>query len=121
VTAGRIILCVREVLGSRVLLLEGRDGKLWKDHTRNCAPCPLPHIDGTVYPGTSHIPTGLRCRLYGSANVVLLWLFVIFALQGGTWSVLLHHSQRSYLDSGLAQSVLGVLGVSRKGLAIKIC
>jgi hypothetical protein len=60
-TEGRIILRVREVLGSRVILLEGRDGKLWKDHTRNCAPCHLPHIDGTVHPGTSHIPIGLRC------------------------------------------------------------
>jgi hypothetical protein len=55
VTAGRIILRVREVLGSGVLLLEGRDGKLWKDHTRNCAPCHLPHIDGMVHPDTSHI------------------------------------------------------------------
>jgi hypothetical protein len=34
VTAGQVILRVREVLGSRVLLLEGRDGKFWKDHTR---------------------------------------------------------------------------------------
>jgi hypothetical protein len=66
VTAGRIILRVCEVLGSGVLLLEGRDGKFWKDHTRNCAPCHLPHIDGTVHPGTSHISTGLKCRLCGS-------------------------------------------------------
>jgi hypothetical protein len=35
VTAGRIILRVREVLGSGVLLLEGCDGKFWKDHTHN--------------------------------------------------------------------------------------
>jgi hypothetical protein len=68
VTTGRIILRVHEVLGSGVLLLEGCDGKVWKDHTRNCAPCHLPHIDGTVQPGTSHIPTGLRCRLYGSTK-----------------------------------------------------
>jgi hypothetical protein len=46
VTARRIILRMREVLGSRVLLLEGCDGKLWKDHARNCAPCHLPYIDG---------------------------------------------------------------------------
>jgi hypothetical protein len=39
-----------------------------KDHTRNCAPCHLSHIDGTVHPGTSHIPAGLRCRLCGSAK-----------------------------------------------------
>jgi hypothetical protein len=68
VTAGRIILRVREVLGSGVLLLEGRDGKLWKDHTRNYAPYHLPHIDGMVHPSRSHIHTGLRCRLCGSAK-----------------------------------------------------
>jgi hypothetical protein len=66
VTARRIILRVREVLGSGVLLLEGRDGKFWKDHTRNCAPCHLPHIDGTVHPGTSYISARLKCRLCGS-------------------------------------------------------
>jgi hypothetical protein len=66
VTAGRVILRVREVLGSGVLLLEGRDGKFWKDHTCNCAPCHLPHIDGTVHPGTSHISARLKCRLCGS-------------------------------------------------------
>jgi hypothetical protein len=65
-TAGRVILRVREVLGSRVLLLEGRDSKFWKDHTRNCAPCYLPHIDGTVHLSASHISAGLKCRLCGS-------------------------------------------------------
>jgi hypothetical protein len=59
---------VREVLGSRVLLLEGRDGKFWKDYTRNCALYHLPYIDGMVHPGISHISTGLRCRLCGSAR-----------------------------------------------------
>jgi hypothetical protein len=80
VTTGRIILRVREVLGSGVLLLEGRDSKFWKDHTRNCALCHLPHIDGTVHPGTSHISAGLKCQLCGS-----LWehgfLFFFFRLQ----------------------------------------
>jgi hypothetical protein len=66
VTVGRVILRVREVLGSGVLLLEGRDGKFWKDHTHNYAPCYLPHIDGTVHPSTSHISVGLKCRLCGS-------------------------------------------------------
>jgi hypothetical protein len=68
VIAGQIILQVREILGSGVLLLEGRDSKFWKDHTCNCAPCHLPHIDGTVHPGTSHIFAGLRCRLCGFAR-----------------------------------------------------
>jgi hypothetical protein len=48
VIAGRTILRVREVLASRVLMLEGRDGVVWKDHVRNCAPCHLPNVDGTV-------------------------------------------------------------------------
>jgi hypothetical protein len=68
VTVGRIILRVCEVLGSGVLLLEGRDGKFWKNHTHNCAPCHLPHIDGIVYPRTSHISASLRCRLCGSVR-----------------------------------------------------
>jgi hypothetical protein len=93
VTAGRIILLVREVLGSGVLLLEGRDGKFWKDHTRNCAPCHLPHIDGTVHPSTSHISVRLKCRLCGIQSGRLPWLFVMFVLQGGIWSVLLHCSR----------------------------
>jgi hypothetical protein len=59
---------MREILGSGVLLLEGLDGKFWKDHTHNCAPCQLPHIDGTVHPGTSHNFAGLRCRLCSSAR-----------------------------------------------------
>jgi hypothetical protein len=66
VTAGRVILRVREVFGSGVLLLEGCDSKFWKDHTRNCAPCHLPHIDGTIHPSTSHISIGLKCQLCGS-------------------------------------------------------
>jgi hypothetical protein len=66
ITAGQIILRMREVLGSGVLFLEGRDGKFLKGHTRNCAPCHLLHIDGMVHPGTSHISAGLKCRLCGS-------------------------------------------------------
>lgn len=38
VTAGRIILRVRAVLPSGVLLLEGRDGLVWKDHVRTLSP-----------------------------------------------------------------------------------
>jgi hypothetical protein len=39
VTTGRTILRVQEVLASGVLMLEGRDGVVRKDHVRNCAPC----------------------------------------------------------------------------------
>ena len=68
VTAGRIILRVQVVLQSGVLLLEGRDGQVWKDHVRNCAPCHLPHIDGIVDPTLAIIPAGLRCMLCGHAT-----------------------------------------------------
>ena len=67
VTGRRIILRVYEVLGLGVLLLEECNGKFWMDHMHNCTLCHLPHIDGTVHPGTSHISAGLRSRLCGSA------------------------------------------------------
>jgi hypothetical protein len=63
VTTGRTILQVREVLASRVLMLEGCDGVVWKDHVRNYAPCHLPNVDGTVDPSLAVIRVGLRCML----------------------------------------------------------
>jgi hypothetical protein len=66
VTIGRNILRVREVLASRVLMLEGCDGVVWKDHVRNCAPCHLPNVDGRVDPSLAVIRAGLRCMLCGS-------------------------------------------------------
>jgi cbb3-type cytochrome oxidase cytochrome c subunit len=66
VTAGRTILRVRKVLTSGVLMLEGRDGVVWKDHVRNCAPCHLPNVDGTVDPSLAVVRVGLRCMLCGS-------------------------------------------------------
>ncbi|PTQ36949.1 hypothetical protein MARPO_0060s0038 [Marchantia polymorpha] len=68
VTAGRTILRVREVLPSGVLLLEGRDGVVWKDHVRNCAPCHLPNVDGTMDSSLAVVRAGLRCMLCGSAG-----------------------------------------------------
>jgi hypothetical protein len=38
VTAGRIILRVREVLAFGIFMLEGCDGVVWKDHVSNCVP-----------------------------------------------------------------------------------
>jgi hypothetical protein len=54
---------VREVLAYGVLMLEGRDGVVWKDHVRNCAPCHLPNVDGTV---DLVVRANLRCMLCGS-------------------------------------------------------
>jgi hypothetical protein len=42
----------------------------------------------------AHLIFLLACDVdcVATLNVLLLWLFVIFALQGGIWSALLHHS-----------------------------
>jgi hypothetical protein len=66
VAASRTILRMREVLASGVLMLEGRDGVVWKDHVHNCAPCHLPNVDGRVDPNLAVIRAGLRCMLCGS-------------------------------------------------------
>ena len=58
-TAGRTILRVREVLSSGVLMLEGRDDIVWKDHVHNCAPCHLPNVDGRVDPSLVVVRAGL--------------------------------------------------------------
>jgi hypothetical protein len=66
VTIGHTILRVREVLASGFLMLEGRDGVVWKDHVHNCVPCHLPNVDGTVDPSLAVVQAGLRCMLCGS-------------------------------------------------------
>jgi hypothetical protein len=66
VTVGHTILRMREVLAFGVLMLEGRDGVVWKDHVHNCAPCHLPNVDGTVDPSLAVVRAGLRCMLCGS-------------------------------------------------------
>jgi hypothetical protein len=57
---------MREVLASRILMLEGRDGVVWKDHVHNCAPCHLPNVDGTVDLSLAVVWANLRCMLCGS-------------------------------------------------------
>ena len=49
VRAGCTILQVKEVLPSGLLLLEGKDGRGCREHSKNCAPCHLP-IEGRVQP-----------------------------------------------------------------------
>jgi len=66
VTACRTILRMQEALASRVLMLEGHDGVVWKDHVCNCVPCHLPNVDGTVDPSLAVVWAGLRCMLCGS-------------------------------------------------------
>ncbi len=66
VTAWCTILRMQEVLASGVIMLDGRDGVVWKDHVHNCAPCHLPNVDGTVDPNLAVVWAGLRCMLCGS-------------------------------------------------------
>ncbi len=65
VTVGRTILQVREVLAYGVLMLEGHDGVVWKDHVCNCAPCHLPNVDGTIDPSLAVVWASLKCMLCG--------------------------------------------------------
>jgi hypothetical protein len=68
VIPGCTILKVREVLPSGMLMLEGRDGMVWKDHVCNCAPCHLPNVDDTIDPRLAVVPAGLKCMLCGLAS-----------------------------------------------------
>jgi hypothetical protein len=61
---GRTILCVKEVLPSGLLLLEGKDGRKCREHSKNCAPCHLP-IEGTVHPELAVVPEGLSYLMCG--------------------------------------------------------
>ncbi len=68
VTTCHAILRVRKVLAYGVLMLEGCDGVVWKDHVRNCAPCHLPNVDGIVDPSLVVIQANLRCTLCESKS-----------------------------------------------------
>jgi PHD-finger len=61
VSAGRVVLRVKEVRPSGVLVLEGRDGAEWQEHARNCAPCHIPYIEGTVDPSLRLAAPSQRC------------------------------------------------------------
>jgi hypothetical protein len=69
--ARRIILQVYEVFKLGILLLEVHHSKTWKDHKPNCVVCHLSHIDGHINNTLSHISTGLKCVLHGSAKHVV--------------------------------------------------
>ena len=74
VRAGRTILRVKDVLPSGILLLEGKDGRECREHSKNCAPCHLP-IDGSVHPELAVVPEGLPCfacrEKKGAASMLL--------------------------------------------------
>ena len=64
VRAGRTILRVKEVLLSGLLLLEGKGGREYHEHSQNCAPYHLP-IEGTVYLIPVVVQEGLPCFVCG--------------------------------------------------------
>jgi hypothetical protein len=61
--SGRIILRVKKVLGTRRLLLEGRDTKTIKEHVENCAPCYNPNIDLFQNPALADQEIDQACKV----------------------------------------------------------
>ena len=64
---GKIILQIKKILSSGILELESRNGWIWKDHAKNCIPCHLSNINGSVDPTLSAIFINLKCMLYSRA------------------------------------------------------
>jgi hypothetical protein len=64
VRAGRTILRVKEVLPRGLLLLEGKDGRECREHSKNCVPCHLP-IEGIIHFELAVVLEGLPCFVYG--------------------------------------------------------
>ena len=60
VRAGRTILRVKEVLPSRLLLLEDTDGKDYREHSKNYAPCHL-SIEDTIHSKLAVMLEGHLC------------------------------------------------------------
>ena len=61
---GRTILRVKDVLSSGILLLQGKDGRECREHSKNCALYHLP-IDGSVHPELAIVPDGFPCFICG--------------------------------------------------------
>ena len=58
---------MKEVLPSGLLLLEGKDGKECREHSKNYAQCYLP-IEGTIYPELAVVSEGFPCFMCGQRN-----------------------------------------------------
>ena len=68
VNVGRIILRIKEILPSGVLMLQGRDGRIVKDHVENCAPCHNPTIDLTMDTTLSGYDEDWACQICKKTN-----------------------------------------------------
>lgn len=69
-TAGKVILIAKKAYPSVVLELEGHNGRIWKDHSRNCALYRLPNVNGTMDPKLSVILRELCERAQGAAAMI---------------------------------------------------
>ena len=61
--ASRIILRVKSTHPTRVLELEGSDGRNIHEHSKNCAPCHLPNLDPAIVTSTWVPPADYPCRV----------------------------------------------------------
>jgi hypothetical protein len=51
-SSGRTILRIKAIKPSGVLELQGVDGHIIQDHSKNCAPCHLSNLDPTIITST---------------------------------------------------------------------
>ena len=106
VNARRTILRVKEILPSGVLLLEGKDGQEFRDHTKNCAPCHLP-IEGIISPELAVVPTDYKCVVCGEKKVQQQYCCLINVKEVGIWHVLHRHCQYFLEENGFAHVARG--------------
>jgi hypothetical protein len=52
ISSGRIILKIKTIRSSGVLELQGANGRIIRDHSKNYAPCHLPNLDPTIITST---------------------------------------------------------------------
>lgn len=64
IQCGCTILSMKNVLTSGKLLLDGKGGQEFQEHSKNCITCHLP-IEGTVYLELAVVPPGHPCFICG--------------------------------------------------------
>ena len=62
------VLRVKTIQENGVLELQGADAQVTKENMKNCAPCFLPHIDGTMDPLLARIQDSTACTLCHRAD-----------------------------------------------------
>jgi len=62
-SSGRTILRIKAIRPSSVLELQGADGRIIRDHSKNCAPCHLLNLDPTIITSTWIPPLDYPCQV----------------------------------------------------------